>query len=907
MVVNKLLNGGTMSRKKPLLLLKLLQGAASILNNNTNREMNLKSPDCNRFAAMNPLLLINQLNAGSVTILLVLGVIGIESAQANYPTESTTYLQKSQAQQDRFFNTLPESESEVSPRESSKLANNDLSYVGTPRSQEVIIVNKSTEQASNYLPDSSVVAVKVVGNMDSVLQPTPEIEQSGEGESSQYLLSCPKGCIPKDNLAQLPYSPQPLPVPSTPIPLGIGGSNSPIRQIPYFPQPPTGVPTSGRWLPVPSNSYNPMMGQPQYYQQAPMPVMGYPQPSNSYNPMMGQPQYYQQAPLPMMGYAQPSNSYNPMMGQSPYPSQTFMLVPVQATGYPVVPSNYNPMMGQSPYPPQSFMLVPAQATGYPVGFNNYNPNLGQPQYYPQAAPPLPAPLNPNPVGYNYNPNLGQPQYYPQAAPPLPAPLNSNPVGYNYNPNMGQPQYYPQATPPNPVVPNNYNPNLGQSQYYPQVTPPNPLVPNNYNPNLGQSQYYPQTLPPVPVQQTPNPLVPNNYNPNLVQPQYYPQATPSLPIQQTPIPVVPNNNNPTLGQSPLLPVPPVTNNQQPTNNNQQQPSLVRSTALTPPSLQLQGLYINQGSDSSARARLGALYPLTPQVQFGATLDLTSAANRFADSPGQGLNINELYFSVAPVTDLPNLRLVAGQLDLTSYFDRNSFAKDSATHFFNSVFQTNPALSTTGIASRPGFLVNWTLTDNIEAKAAVFSSSRSIGDFTLDGFAGEIGLRLGNAIIRGTYASDRDAGLRDGFKEMFQATRSDGTKGSRPSDREDAYGVNAEYFIPQLNMGIFGRYGRYENQALRRGGNTYSLGITFLDLISKNDRLGLAYGRALSNEQLRREAKADVPDVLELFYDFRFLSNLRLGFTLQQRNSFEDTYAGFRLKTEFDVTPRVNLVP
>jgi hypothetical protein len=82
---------------------------------------------------------------------------------------------------------------------------------------------------------------------------------------------------------------------------------------------------------------------------------------------------------------------------------------------------------------------------------------------------------------------------------------------------------------------------------------------------------------------------------------------------------------------------------------------------------------------------------------------------------------------------------------------------------------------------------------------------------------------------------------------------------------------------------------------------------LDLFTKDDRLGLAYGRGLSNEQLRRQFKDNVPDVLELFYDFRFLSNLRLGFTLQQRNSFSDTYAGFRVKTEFDVTPRGRVTP
>jgi hypothetical protein len=188
--------------------------------------------------------------------------------------------------------------------------------------------------------------------------------------------------------------------------------------------------------------------------------------------------------------------------------------------------------------------------------------------------------------------------------------------------------------------------------------------------------------------------------------------------------------------------------------------LRSTALTPPNFTLQGVYLYQGDQTSARARLTTLYPLTPRVQFGATFDV-STGNAFTDTPNDGFNVTELYLATS-LGDIPNLRFVVGQLDLTSYFDRNSFAKDGATHFFNSVFQTNPALSATGISSRPGLLVNWSLTDNIEAKAAAFSSSRGLSDFALDGFAGELGIRYGNLIVRGTYATDRDSGNKDGSR-------------------------------------------------------------------------------------------------------------------------------------------------
>ena len=332
-------------------------------------------------------------------------------------------------------------------------------------------------------------------------------------------------------------------------------------------------------------------------------------------------------------------------------------------------------------------------------------------------------------------------------------------------------------------------------------------------------------------------------------------------------------------------------------------LLRSTALTPYNLTVQGVYLYQGDQTSARARLTGTYPLTPNVLFGGTVDVVTG-NAFTDTPNAGFNITELYLATS-LRDIPNLRFTIGQLDLTSYFDRNSFAKDGASQFFNPVFQTNPALSATGIASRPGLLVNWSVTDSIEAKAAVFSSARGLSDFALDGFAGELGIRRGNGIIRGTYVTDRDAGSRSGFREIFQLARGNNRTGLLKADREESFGVNAEYFFPKIKMGVFGRYGRYNNRDLNIGGDTYSAGLTFLDIFTADDRLGLAYGRDLSNDNLRRRGGDNTPDVLELFYDFRLVSNLRVGFSVQERNNFSEIVAGVRVRTEFDVTPRGRL--
>lgn len=325
---------------------------------------------------------------------------------------------------------------------------------------------------------------------------------------------------------------------------------------------------------------------------------------------------------------------------------------------------------------------------------------------------------------------------------------------------------------------------------------------------------------------------------------------------------------------------------------------QATDLGEPLVTAQGVYLLEGNESSARARLSASYALTPNVLFGATLDLTTG-DAFTDSPETGFDLNELYVTVSP-PNVPSLRLTLGMIDLTSYFDRNSFAKDAATHFFNPVFQTNPALAAAGIGSRPGALVNWDLTDNLSLRGAAFSSDRDLDDFAFDAAAAEIALRLGNFIVRGTYVTDRDAGQDSGFNEIFQFRRNDDEFGLQSDDREVAYGINAEYFIPEINLGLFARYGRYENQTLDRGGNTYSFGLNVLDLFFADDRLGLAYGRNLSNQSLRRDRGDDIPDVLELFYDVRLTQNFRVGASLQGRDGFSETVAGLRVRADFNLS-------
>lgn len=315
-------------------------------------------------------------------------------------------------------------------------------------------------------------------------------------------------------------------------------------------------------------------------------------------------------------------------------------------------------------------------------------------------------------------------------------------------------------------------------------------------------------------------------------------------------------------------------------------------LTPPSLKLQTAAIQEGDDFSARARVYGHYFFESNVAVVGAVDL-STGNAFSDTDSTGFSISELYVVASP-PNLPSLRGAVGLIELTSFLDRNSFAKDSLTHFINPVFQTNPALAATQLESQPAALVQWRPIDEVILKAVAFSSG-GFDDLNFDAFAGELGVSVGNLIVRGTYVTATDDGDRDGIRESFQLSRN-GIFGPQEGDREEAYGINAEWFIPQLNAGLFGRYGYHRNTDLDISGNTYSFGVNFLDLFIDDDRFGIGYGRQLSDDDRRQ---GDRPDVLETFYDIRLAPNARAAVSLQFRNEFSETVLGFRVRADWDL--------
>ncbi|MDV3348495.1 hypothetical protein QGP82_07335 [Leptothoe sp. LEGE 181152] len=315
----------------------------------------------------------------------------------------------------------------------------------------------------------------------------------------------------------------------------------------------------------------------------------------------------------------------------------------------------------------------------------------------------------------------------------------------------------------------------------------------------------------------------------------------------------------------------------------------------PDFSFQGTSIVGNEEFSGRARINATYPISQNLLIGGSVEAVNGT-AFVDSSDEGARLNELYLA-ASLPSSPNLRLIAGQLDFSSYFDRNSFAKDGATQFFNGAFQTSPAIGSSLGNSNLGALINWSVNDNLDLRAAAFSSDRDLSDFNFDSYAGEVAYRSGNVIVRGTYVSGRDGGADTGFQNSFLIDRGNGQTGILPGDREVSYGINGEVYFPEANLGLFGRYGIYENQTLDLSGETFSLGVTLFDLLSDNDRLGVAYGQTVSNDSLQEIEGSVSPEVFEVFYDFEPVDEFRVGASIQQTNGFSDTVFQFRLGYDF----------
>ena len=415
---------------------------------------------------------------------------------------------------------------------------------------------------------------------------------------------------------------------------------------------------------------------------------------------------------------------------------------------------------------------------------------------------------------------------------------------------------------------------------------------------------PEALPPValPSPQPPPPLLAPGFNLNTSQMQPLAPAGP-IPLNlqlPTPVPVPtplpspppPITPPPIPGLEPAPPPLPLLDST--LSQSAQDLQAQQVPPPPPPQLTLDAQVGLQATSAQGLAgRLGTVtrYTLGSNTVLGLDVDFI-AGSLFG--PG-GIDVKQLFIAQS-IPGLENLRFLGGKLDLTAIFDRNSFAKDNLTHFFNFNFGTNPALVAGGLGAKPALVADWLISDELSVKIAPFAS-QFVGDvFQFDSLAGEVAFRFQeNYVARLTFVTGRDTGVST-FRENDRLLRP-----IRPGDRVTAFGLNGEAFFPEIRLGAFFRYGYYRSEVTQVDADHFSLGVNLLDIFRPDDRLGVGYARALSNANFLLPGER-TPDVLEVFYDLKVRDRIRVGFSAQAQDGFSRGVFGVRAKLDFPLLPR-----
>lgn len=231
---------------------------------------------------------------------------------------------------------------------------------------------------------------------------------------------------------------------------------------------------------------------------------------------------------------------------------------------------------------------------------------------------------------------------------------------------------------------------------------------------------------------------------------------------------------------------------------------------------------------------------PDETIGSLSGLNDDAGSFQDEDGvDRVSVREAWLQ----SDLlkQHIRLVAGKIDLTNYFDINSVANDETTQFITSAFVNNPTLEVP--ENGPGIVSFYDTRKGLFFGFGLQSADNSGSDITDDLYGiGEIGMRLRYLLgLEGTY---RLWGKINGGR-----------------DNNTGFGVSIDQHLsPKLVA--FGRYGINETD----GADIKSAWSTGLELrhpfLSRvNDSTAFAFGNTESVD-------GNEEQVTEVYYRFAF---------------------------------------
>jgi len=200
----------------------------------------------------------------------------------------------------------------------------------------------------------------------------------------------------------------------------------------------------------------------------------------------------------------------------------------------------------------------------------------------------------------------------------------------------------------------------------------------------------------------------------------------------------------------------------------------------------------------------------------------------------------------------LKVYAGILDTTSFFDVNEFANDEQNQFLNTDLVNNPLAALPSY--NPGLILNINLSHNLSL---------------------QLGWSQGSPDTESVYLTQLGFSSED-YHVFLYYTNS-------PLEEVKSFGISADYAFE--NLGFFFRFGKNNLKDYRyflSGGSVLSF---------KREEIGVGYA-------LRKGEELKDLNVLELYFKHLINNYLHFTFDYQLINDVKDTYVlGFRLNFEY----------
>lgn len=208
--------------------------------------------------------------------------------------------------------------------------------------------------------------------------------------------------------------------------------------------------------------------------------------------------------------------------------------------------------------------------------------------------------------------------------------------------------------------------------------------------------------------------------------------------------------------------------------------------------------------------------------------------------------------------PGLVVSAGQLDITGYFDTNSFANNERTQFLANTFVNNPAVEFGGTDNfySPGVRVTWWPVENVDISVGAFEGNGDYVDaFDNPFYMAELNFALKPAGREGNYRVYY--WNRQGRSDSELANTADPDNTGLIKAENKGFGVSIDQMVTE-NLGVWLRAGEQSKKVAQFNAHL-SLGVNISGAAfgRPDDSIGLGVGSSRMSKVYRDYKKSQDP--------------------------------------------------